>query len=91
MQPCQQTDAFEKINEKLDKFGEALLVLAVQKNEIEHLEKTQKEEREWLKGHENRILALEKQPGDSASRFLWMLCGGGIAGATGIIVALIKG
>lgn len=91
MQPCQQTDAFEKINEKLDKFGEALLVLAVQRNEIEHLDKAQKEQREWLKGHETRIQGLEKHPGDSASKFLWMLCGGGISLVSSIVVVVMKG
>lgn len=88
-EPCSQLPSIEKIQTKLDQMLEALQVIAVQKNEIEHLIKTQGDQREWLKGHERRIQDLEKLPGDNASRFIWLLYGGGVSSVTGILVGLI--
>lgn len=89
MEPCHHTPAIHKIEEKLDKVVEALQVLAVQKNEIEHLIKTQGDHRAWLKGHEERIQHLEKRPGESASRFVWLLTGGGISALTGVLIFIV--
>jgi hypothetical protein len=53
--PCVQYPAIDSIGRKVDTLIDAVQVLAVQKNEIEHLIKTQGDHRDWLKGHESRI------------------------------------
>jgi hypothetical protein len=59
--PCVQYPAIDSIGRKVDTLIDAVQVLAVQKNEIEHLIKTQGDHRDWLKGHESRIQAIERR------------------------------
>jgi hypothetical protein len=59
--PCTQGKALDKIDRKVDGLVEAVQALAVQRNEIEHLIKTQGDHRDWLKGHEARLQAIERR------------------------------
>ncbi len=45
---------------KLETMSEVLQELAAQKKDVEYLRGTQREHREWLKGHEARMQELEK-------------------------------
>lgn len=89
MEPCQQAPAIDRLNDKIDKVAEALQVLAVQKTEIGHLARGLAEHRDWLRGQERRIQALEKHPGDSASRFVWLLYGGAVSGLAGTVGGVV--
>jgi C4-dicarboxylate-specific signal transduction histidine kinase len=82
-------DEIRKLHEKMDRIGEVLQVVAVQKNEIEHLVRTQEDIREWLKAHEKRLREVEQRPGNSASKFAWMLLSGGLSIFTGVSGAVI--
>lgn len=84
--PCIQGPAIAKMDSKLDKVIEALQTLAVQDTKINHLTDTSRDHREWLKGHEVRIQVLEKLPGKTAGKALWMLGGGVVTVLTGIIL-----
>ena len=90
MDPCQQTKAIDNINGKLDRVAEALQTLAVQKKEIQHLIAQLGELRDWVKGQERRLQAVEKRPGDSASRFVWLLAGGTISVVTAIVIGVMQ-
>lgn len=95
-EPCKQEAAMKamdarwaSVGQKLDRFGDALEALAVQKVEIEHLAEQGNDSRKWLKDHENRIQSLERAPGAAAGRFLWVLVGGGVAVATAVSASLM--
>lgn len=84
--PCIQGPAIAKMDSKLDKVVEALQTLAAQDVKINNLTETTRDHREWLKGHEVRIQVLERLPGKTASKTLWMLGGGVVTVMAGIIL-----
>jgi|LGVE01.1.fsa_nt_gb predicted RNase H-like nuclease (RuvC/YqgF family) len=93
---CKQEPQLRSLNErwgsldkKMDRMVEALEALAAQRVEIEHLTQQQHEDRVWLKDHETRIQSLERAPGSSASKFLWILIGASVTVAPGIATAIL--
>jgi hypothetical protein len=87
MEPCIQAPTIAKIDHKMDRALSALSELAVQKNEISHLIKTQGDHRDWLQGHERRLQALEKKPGDDAVK---NLSAGKVAAIVAVVSALVQ-
>ena len=84
--PCIQAPAISRIDEKLDKVMSALQVLAVQRNDIDHLGRDQSSLREWVKNHEKRLQDLELQPGKFAGRIIYMMAGVGTTVIAGLIL-----
>ena len=83
------------MDQKIDRMVEALESLAAQRVEIGHLNNQQIDSRKWLKDHEHRIQALEKAPGSTASKFLWIVVGAmvtiGPTVVAGVLLYRIKG
>lgn len=83
-EPCIQAPTILRIDEKLDRVMEALQVLAVQKNDIDHLSKDQESLRKWVITHEARLQKLELQPGKVAGKAVYLLSGGAITLIVGL-------
>lgn len=84
-----QGPVIHKMDEKLDKVIDALSVLAVQKNEIQHISKTQDDHRVWLKNHEERLQKVELQPGRMATKTLLIVIGAGVTVVSGVVVFML--
>lgn len=86
--PCEQAPTIDKMDRKIDRVVELLAQLRGHQIEIQHLVEHQKDHQNWLKAHEMRIQALEKAPGATATRAMWLLYGGAVSTTTGIIVGV---
>lgn len=98
--PCVQEPAIKLMSEQLAELGKTLSILAVQKNELEHLVKEQISQRTDLReqdrriqalekvdfvDHESRIKDLENRPAKSASKFFWIVATAGVGCISGIL------
>lgn len=88
-QPCIQAPIIEKIDKKLDQVMDALQVLAVQKNEIDHLKTDHDSLRQWVKGHEVRLQVVELHPGKLAGKTIYLLAGIGCSVSAALIVLVL--
>lgn len=86
--PCTQGPAFVRIEQKIDSIGNVVAQIAVQRNDIEHLEKSIGGLRDWMIKHEARIQELEKAPGAAATRAWVVLYTSGIGAAFSLFVFL---
>jgi len=88
--PCTQGPAFVRIEHKIDSIGNVVAQIAVQRNDIEHLDKSIADLRNWMIKHETRIQELEKAPGSAASRAWVVLYTSGVGSIFGLLVWLVK-
>ena len=59
--PCAQAETIQEVRKEVSEVVRALQVVAVQKNEIKHLMEHQRDHRDWLKNHEERLQEIEKK------------------------------
>jgi len=95
-EPCKQepmirvmSDRQAAMDQKMDRMVKALESMAEHRVEIEHLAEQGQDSRKWLKDHERRIQTLEKAPGSTASRFLWIVVGSVVAIGPSVIAGIL--